>query len=243
MGTANDPNREELVDRLSRVDVDVDRTGPAWRALPADAEAVVRIVREAREIERAPRLVPTGAGSRLAVARPDLGLSGAVADSLLIDTSRMAGIIEYVPGDGTLTARAGTRWGDLQETVREGGFELTPDVAPSPPGRPETARSTLGGIIAGGLFGLSTKLVFDAFWADWSAAIPWSAALGFAFILCVVGIIGDLVESLLKRDAKVKDTGALLPGMGGVLDRIDAPLLGLPTMYYLLLGYVFFQVA
>jgi phosphatidate cytidylyltransferase len=119
-----------------------------------------------------------------------------------------------------------------------GRRKLAPQISPN-----KSVEGALGGIIAGGLFGLSTKLVFDVFWPDWSAAIPWSAALGFAFVLCVVGIIGDLVESLLKRDAKVKDTGALLPGLGGVLDRIDAPLLGLPTMYYLMLGYVFFQVA
>ena len=119
-----------------------------------------------------------------------------------------------------------------------GRRKLAPQISPN-----KSVEGALGGVIAGGLFGLSTKLVFDAFWPDWSAAIPWSAALGFAFLLCVVGIIGDLVESLLKRDAKVKDTGALLPGMGGVLDRIDAPLLGLPTMYYLMLGYVFFQTS
>jgi phosphatidate cytidylyltransferase len=41
----------------------------------------------------------------------------------------------------------------------------------------------------------------------------------------------------------VKDTGALLPGMGGILDRVDAPLLGLPVMYYLLLGYTFMRTA
>jgi phosphatidate cytidylyltransferase len=117
-----------------------------------------------------------------------------------------------------------------------GRRKLAPQISPN-----KSVEGALGGVILGGLFGLSVKLVFDLFWPDWSAAIPWSAALGFAFVLCVVGIIGDLVESLLKRDAKVKDTGALLPGMGGVLDRIDAPLLGLPTMYYLMLGYIFFR--
>ena len=61
-------------------------------------------------------------------------------------------------------------------------------------------------------------------------------------MLSLVGIIGDLVESLLKRDAKRKDTGALLPGMGGMLDRIDAPLLGIPVMYYMLLGYLFVRI-
>jgi phosphatidate cytidylyltransferase len=119
-----------------------------------------------------------------------------------------------------------------------GRTKLAPQISPN-----KSVEGALGGVIAGSLFGLATKLTFDVFWPDWSAAIPWSAALGFAFILCVVGIIGDLVESLLKRDAKVKDTGALLPGMGGVLDRIDAPLLGLPTMYYLMLGYLFYQAS
>ena len=124
---------------------------------------------------------------------------------------------------------AGSAWGRLK---------LAPLISPN-----KSVEGALGGVITGGLFGLATKLIFDMFWPDLSAAIPWSAALGFAVILCVVGIIGDLVESLLKRDAKVKDTGGLLPGMGGVLDRIDAPLLGLPTMYYLLLGYLFFQAS
>jgi phosphatidate cytidylyltransferase len=124
---------------------------------------------------------------------------------------------------------AGSAWGRIK---------LAPQISPN-----KSVEGALGGVIAGGLFGLATKLVFDAFWPDWSAALPWSVALGFAFLLCVVGIIGDLVESLLKRDAEVKDTGALLPGMGGVLDRIDAPLLGLPTMYYLMLGYLFYRMS
>ena len=64
-------------------------------------------------------------------------------------------------------------------------------------------------------------------------------ALIFGVVISIAGIVGDLIESLLKRDASVKDTGALLPGTGGVLDRIDSPLLGIPVMYYGLILYVF----
>ena len=117
-----------------------------------------------------------------------------------------------------------------------GRRKLAPQISPN-----KSVEGALGGIIAGVLGGLATKLLCDIVMPDLSAAFPWSLAIFFAFVLCVVGIIGDLVESLLKRDAEVKDTGALLPGMGGVLDRIDAHLLGLPAMYYMMIGYLYFQ--
>ena len=122
---------------------------------------------------------------------------------------------------------AGRAWGKRK---------LAPQVSPN-----KSVEGALGGVIAGVLGGLLTKWFFDSFFPDTSAALPWSMAIFFGFALCVVGIVGDLVESLLKRDAEVKDTGALLPGMGGVLDRIDAHLLGIPTMYYLMLGYIYLQ--
>ncbi len=54
-------------------------------------------------------------------------------------------------------------------------------------------------------------------------------------IIAVFAQLGDLVESLLKRNMKTKDTGDVLPGHGGILDRIDSHLLIAPVAYYLII--------
>ncbi|MBW2228838.1 MAG: phosphatidate cytidylyltransferase [Deltaproteobacteria bacterium] len=118
-----------------------------------------------------------------------------------------------------------------------GRRKLAPEISPN-----KTIEGALGGLVTGTLGGLACKAAFDLFWPHLSAAFPWEAAIPIGIVISVVGIVGDLVESLLKRDAQVKDTGQLLPGMGGILDRADAPLLGLPVLYYLLLGYAFMRV-
>jgi phosphatidate cytidylyltransferase len=70
-----------------------------------------------------------------------------------------------------------------------------------------------------------------------TGGFSWIAAAGTAATLAGVAIFGDLIESLLKRDAARKDAGRIVPGVGGVLDRIDSVLLAFPVMYYGLLGY------
>jgi phosphatidate cytidylyltransferase len=111
---------------------------------------------------------------------------------------------------------------------------LAPEVSPK-----KTIEGAYGAIAGGVAMGMLVKGGFDLFAPALSEELSWGFALALCPVLAAVGIVGDLVESLLKRDAQVKDTGTLLPGTGGVLDRIDSNLLGIPVMYYSLLAYTY----
>lgn len=70
--------------------------------------------------------------------------------------------------------------------------------------------------------------------AHYFAVLSYGQWAGVALIIAVFGTFGDLAESLLKRSQKVKDSGAILPGHGGLLDRFDGLLLAAPTVFVLL---------
>lgn len=79
--------------------------------------------------------------------------------------------------------------------------------------------------VAGGLIGAALYAIILAFFTDRGA---WLALVVTALLLGMVSIVGDLFESAVKRQAGVKDSGSLLPGHGGILDRIDSATAALP---------------
>ena len=62
-------------------------------------------------------------------------------------------------------------------------------------------------------------------------SIPPVHAIALGILLCAAGILGDLAESMLKRAFQVKDSGKLLPGHGGLLDRIDSVIFVAPLLF------------
>jgi len=102
---------------------------------------------------------------------------------------------------------------------------LAPAISPK-----KTIEGALGGFLCGGVF-----LALAGGWWLPSAPLPLRAALGVTIV--ALGIVGDLFESMLKRSAGMKDSSNLIPGHGGVLDRIDALLFAAP-IYYLVLKYL-----
>lgn len=106
-----------------------------------------------------------------------------------------------------------------------GGRRLAPAVSP-------------GKTVTGGLAGLVAAAVVGASAGPGMLGLPAAAAAAFGVLVGVAAQVGDLFESLLKRTAGVKDSGRLIPGHGGVLDRFDSLAFALPLSYYLLI-YVF----
>lgn len=93
-----------------------------------------------------------------------------------------------------------------------GRHKLAPVVSP---------KKTWEGAVGGAVF----PLVMACFYAGWLVALPTGLSLLAAAAMCIGGVAGDLVVSLFKRALGVKDLGDLLPGFGGILDRVDSLVL------------------
>lgn len=110
-------------------------------------------------------------------------------------------------------------WGKLF-----GKKKITPTISPN-----KTWAGFIGGICTTALLGYFLKFL---------TPLTGIQAMLLGLILGIVGFLGDLVISAIKRDLKIKDTGDLIPGHGGVMDRLDSLVLTTPVFYYMLVFFI-----
>jgi phosphatidate cytidylyltransferase len=101
-----------------------------------------------------------------------------------------------------------------------GKHKLAPAISPG-----KTVEGLIGGLVfATGGAALATWWFFPE--------LPYKCSIPLAMALAIVGVLGDLAESAMKRGAGAKDAASILPGHGGFLDRLDSLLFGAPILYY-----------
>ncbi|MGR3219349.1 MAG: phosphatidate cytidylyltransferase [Candidatus Anammoxibacter sp.] len=105
-----------------------------------------------------------------------------------------------------------------------GKHKLSPRVSP---------KKTVEGLIFGLVLSVAVAWLLSILSGKW--IISWQWITPFALVVGIAGVFGDLAESLLKRGAKVKDSGNFIPTFGGVLDVIDSLLISMPVAYYFLI--------
>jgi phosphatidate cytidylyltransferase len=118
---------------------------------------------------------------------------------------------------------------------RFGRAKLAPQISPN-----KTVEGAIGGVAVGLFIGLIAWLIFRV-WVFKREVLPIEQAIILGIVLSVFGILGDLAESLIKRDAHAKDAGTLIPGMGGILDRIDSNMVAFPVLYYYMSAWFFLK--
>ena len=108
-----------------------------------------------------------------------------------------------------------------------GRHRLAPNVSPG-----KSVEGAVGGLLASVAAGVAARAWFAPF-------LSLGSALALGALVGIFAQLGDLVESLLKRDAETKESSSLIPGHGGVLDRFDSLLFSAPLVYYFLIWEVF----
>ena len=109
-----------------------------------------------------------------------------------------------------------------------GRHKMIPWLSPG-----KTWEGLAGGVVTASVLGLLLALA-SAWLPDRSDQLPWWLGIVAGVLFACFGQLGDLAMSLFKRDAGLKDSSTILPGLGGVLDVLDSPLMVAPIAYWLL---------
>jgi len=103
---------------------------------------------------------------------------------------------------------------------------------------PISPSKTVEGLI-GGISCSILLAIFFAFSLNWEN--PFIVGILYGILISLMALVGDLIESMMKRDAKIKDSGTFLPGHGGILDRIDSYIFTPSVLYYIFVILKFFS--
>ena len=95
---------------------------------------------------------------------------------------------------------------------------------------PISPSKTIEGLI-GGISCSFLLAIFFAFLLNWEN--PLLTGILYGILISLMALVGDLIESMMKRDAKIKDSGTFLPGHGGILERIDSYIFTPSVLYYI----------
>lgn len=106
-----------------------------------------------------------------------------------------------------------------------GRHRLAPVLSPK-----KTWEGAAGGLAAAMAVALGINALSQ--WGGGGPLLDWVAAAGFGIVVGIVAMLGDLMESMVKRDCERKDASEIVPGFGGVLDVIDSILLSAPASYF-----------
>ncbi|MBR3678960.1 MAG: phosphatidate cytidylyltransferase [Oscillospiraceae bacterium] len=120
-----------------------------------------------------------------------------------------------------------------------GKHKLCPTISPK-----KTVEGLVGGVIADVLFFSLFNIIYTAILAAQGMDIhfSWGSTLIVAVACALLGTVGDLTASVLKRQLEIKDYGTIMPGHGGLLDRFDSVLLVAPFLYAYITAFGFFTV-
>jgi phosphatidate cytidylyltransferase len=101
-----------------------------------------------------------------------------------------------------------------------GKHKLVPKISPG-----KTWEGVVGGLIFSSIFAaIATATFFPE--------LPYKFSIPLAIVMTTIGLFGDLAESAMKRGSNAKDAASILPGHGGLLDRLDSLLFNAPILYY-----------
>ena len=103
---------------------------------------------------------------------------------------------------------------------------------------PISPSKTIEGLI-GGISCSILLAIFFAFLMNWEN--PLFIGILYGILISLMALVGDLIESMMKRDAKIKDSGTFLPGHGGILDRIDSYIFTPSVLYYIFIIIKYFN--